>query len=377
MLLREHFPHTAQTVYLNHAATGPLSRPVMDAVAAYLAERHGDHIENFLRFQPTIEATRAQLAQLLGTQPGRVEFAPNTSYALNVLALGLDWQPGDRIALPDCEFPTNVYPFLNLRRLGVDVDFIPTHEGAFTVEDVERTLTDRTRLVSVSWVQFLSGFRADLAGIGQLCKERDVLFCVDAIQGMGALQLGSVHDLGIDFLACGCHKWLMSTQGLGFLFLTQELQDRLTPVLAGWLHGPIDWEKLSEYDLHFHPDATRFRLGTTNNTGIAALNASLKLYLGAGASACERQVLHLAGRLRTGLLDAGLAIYGATETERTAGIVTVRHPEPEAALERLNAAGVEAALRNRLLRLAPTYYNTESEVDVAIEALGSLRARGG
>ena len=373
--LRRHFPHTEETNYLNHAAVAPLSRPVVEAMEAFVQERHRTHIDNYLAFEPALGATLEQVARLLGTSPDRVEFAPNTSYALNVLAQGLGWQPGDRIAVPACEFPSNVYPFMNLKRRGVHIDLIPHEHGAFTLEDVERTLTPRTRLLTLSWVQFLSGFRADLAALGALCRERGVLFSVDAIQGVGALRL-DVQACGIDFLACGGHKWLMAPQGVGFLYLTEAMQEQITP-MAGWLHGPIDWDDFCSYDLAFHPDARRFRLGTMNSLGVAGLRAALDLYFEAGAAWCEAQVLAHARTLTDGLEAQGLRRYGADgcsahDTAHASGIVTVEHPEPEALYDHLRQRSIVAALRNRLLRFAPTYYNTSEEVEAALEAVANF-----
>jgi selenocysteine lyase/cysteine desulfurase len=365
--LRAQFPHTEHFVYLNHAATGPLSAPVVAAMENYLDQRHRTHVENYFDVQPTIEATRERIAGRLGTTVDRVEFAPNTSYALNVLAEGLDWQPGDRIALPGCEFPANVYPFLHQERKGVEVDFIPHREGTFTLDAIEDTLTPKTRLLTLSWVQFLSGFRADLKAIGRLCRDRDVLFCVDAIQGLGALQL-DVERLGIDFLACGGHKWLMSPQGTGFLYVTEALQEHLTP-WAGWLHGPVDWDNFFDYELAFHDDATRYRLGTLNHLGLVGMHAALELYAEADPAACEARVLERAVTLAEGLDRLGLPRYGTADPVHASGIVTVRHPEPEALYEHLKEHDIIIAMRNRLLRFAPTYYNHPDEIGRVLEAV--------
>ena len=368
--LRRRFPHVEETTYLNHAAVAPLSRPVVEAMGAFVEERHRTHIDNYVAFESTIEGTLERVARLLGTTPERVEFAPNTSYGLNVLVGGLDWQAGDRVALPACEFPSNVYPFMNLERRGVGVDLIPHRRGAFTLEDVERVLTPRTRLLTLSWVQFLSGFRTDLEAVGKLCRERGVLFCVDAIQGLGALRL-DVQRCHVDFLACGGHKWLMAPQGIGFIYLTEALQERLAPI-AGWLHGPIDWDDFFSYDLAFHPDARRFRLGTMNGAGIAGLRAALDLHFEAGPGECERRVLANAQALADGLEAQGLRRYGAEEAACASGIVTVEHPEPEALYDHLRQRGIVVALRNRLLRFAPAYYNTADEIEAALEAVAGF-----
>ncbi len=372
--LRDHFPHTKHQTYLNHAAVSPMSRPVREAIDAHVAERYGADpdapIANFESFQSVAREAKERAATVLGTDPTRVEFVPNTSAGLNVLARGLDWQKGDRIAVPDGAFPTNVYPFLNLENQGVAVDFVPTDEGAYTVEDVERTLRPETRLLSVSWVHFLSGFRADLEALGALCEAHDILFCVDAIQGLGALQI-DVGAAGIDFLATGGHKWLMAEQGVGLLYCDEGLQDQVRPP-TGWLHGPVDWERLNDYDLTFHDDARRFRTGTLNSVGIVALHAALGLYLDAGPAWCEERVLELSTALAEDLAARGLPRYGTDDPTRTSGIVTVEPDAPEALFDHLTAHDVTGAVRNQKLRFAPTYYNDASDLDAVLAAVDAF-----
>ena len=373
--LRSLFPHTEHQTYLNHAAVSPMSRPVREAIDAYVGERHGAGpeapVENFESFLPVIQDTKDRVATVLGTEASRVEFVPNTSAGLNVLARGLDWKAGDRIAVPDAAFPTNVYPFLNLEAEGVEVDFVPTTEGAYTVEDVADTLRPETRLLSVSWVHFLSGFRADLEALGALCEAHDVIFCVDAIQGLGALQI-DVEAAGVDFLAAGGHKWLMAAQGIGVLYCDEALQDDLRPP-TGWLHGPVDWEHLDDYALTFHDDARRFRTGTLNSVGVAALHAALGLYLDAGPERCEERVLDLSTPLADELAARGLPRYGTDAPTHASGIVTVGPDNPEALFSHLNEHGITGALRNRKLRLAPTYYNDASDLGAILDAVDSFR----
>lgn len=365
------FPHTREQAYLNHAAISPLPAPAVEAVQDFLADRHGRAIENFAGMMPLWDRARERSARLIGAHAGRVAFAPNTSYALNVLAQGLRWEPGDRVAVPACEFPANVYPFLALERRGVHVDFIPHHEGTFTLEDAERALTPQTRVLTVSFVQFLSGFTADLEALGALCHERGVIFCVDAIQGLGALRL-DVKAAKIDFLACGGHKWLMGMQGQGFLYLTEALQAQVDAP-AGWLHGPVDWERLDDYDLAFHDTAERFHPGTLNSAGIVALDAALALHEAVGPDVAEARVLVSAQRIARGLDALGLERYGSSEVR--SGIVTVRHPQPEALMDALDEANVAVAVRNRLVRFAPHWYTSEAEIDRALEVVAAFGDR--
>lgn len=372
--LRSQFPHTAHQTYVNHAAVSPLSRPVRQAIESHVDQRHGASreapIENFDAFQSTMAEAKERAARVLGTDPERVEFVPNTSTGLNLLAQGLNWQEGDRIAIPDGTFPANVYPFLNLETRGVTVDFIPTEEGSYSLEAIEQTLRPETRLLSLSWVHFLSGFRVDLDAVGRLCEAHDVLFCVDAIQGLGALHL-DVEAAGIDFLASGGHKWLMATQGIGMVYCDAELQGQIQPP-TGWLHGPVDWDHLDRYELVFHPDARRFRTGTFNAVGVAALNAAIKLYLEAGPAWCEDRVLDLSTTLANELVARGFSRYGSDDPTHASGIVTIAPDEPEGGrnlYEHLRAYDITAALRNRKLRFAPTYYNDASDLRTILEAV--------
>ena len=363
--LRALFPHTQAGIYLNHAATGPLSTPVVQAMQAYLDERHRTNVENYWDFMPTLDGCLAALGRLVGSPAADVEFAPNTSYALNVLAQGFPWQAGDRIIVPGCEFPANVLPFMALQSRGVHVDLVPHHEGMCTLDQIEAQWTPRTRMLSISWVQFLSGYRADLEAIGVWCKDRGVLFCVDAIQGLGAMPM-KVQDYGIDFLACGGHKWLMAPQGIGFFYATPALQDMLVPT-QGWLNGPIDWEDFFNYRIEHHPDARRFRLGMLNNVGIAGLKAALDTYFEADPQVCAQRIAALRVRLVEGLQALGWPLYGPRDENHAAGIATIQHAHPDALLAYLKDHGVAVSVRNRKVRFAPTYYNTEAEIERVLD----------
>lgn len=366
--LRQRFPHTERWAYLDHASTGPLSTTVLEAVHAFLEERHRTSPNNFASSMPKVARARERAAEVLGTATERVGLAPNTSYALNVLALGLDWQEGDRVAVPGCEFPANVYPWLQLRERGVEVDFIPHRACTFSLADVERALTPRTRLVAVSWVQFLSGFRTDLGALGRLCREHGALLSVDAIQGLGALRL-DLAETPVDFLATGAQKWLLGMQGTAFFYVSEALQERLRPV-RGWQNGPVDWDDFLAYPLDLHPDARRFRLGTLNTAGFVALDAALGQYLEAGPEWCEAQILARARQAAEGLDRLGLRRYGP-EGPPASGIVTAEHPDAAGLVEALAGQGIQAAARDRKLRLSPSYYTTEEEVGRALEAVAA------
>jgi selenocysteine lyase/cysteine desulfurase len=300
-----------------------------------------------------------------------VDFVPSTTHGLNIVAQGMDWQKGDRIALPACEFPANAYPFLYLQKQGVEIDFIPHTDGVFTLEDVEKALTPKTKLLTLSWVQFLSGFKAPLKEIGAMCKKHGVFFCVDAIQGMGAMNLGNVEELGIDFLTGGVQKWMLSDQGLAYFYLSQSLQEHLSPPMAGWLGIEVDWDDFFNYNLKFYEDVTQFRIGTANNLGIAALEAAVRVHIEATPEWCESHILSLVKPLADGLKALGFERYGTDDPRYASGIVTVAHPRSYEIWEHLKSKNIEISYRNKLLRFAPTFYNTHEEIE---RTLGTLSA---
>ena len=371
---RRQFDLPEGLAYLDHAATGVLSRPVHDAAADFLAGRAARLADrspnNFPVDLERVERVRARAAALVGADVRHVDVQPNTSTAINLVARGLDWQPGDRIAVASCEFPTNLLPWRALGPEGVEVDGIAHRDGTFTADDVAAALQPRTRVVAVSWVQFLSGFRCDLAAIADVCRAHDVLLVVDAIQGVGALQLDAA-GLGIDVVATGSHKWLGGMQGTGFVVVAERLLHRLRP-LRGWLNGPVDWDDFEGSGDALHDDATRFRVGTLPMAQLYALDAALGGFLAVGTDVIEAAVLAHAARLAEGLDALGYRRYGSADPAHASGIVTVEAPEPEALHTHLAARGVQCSVRSRKLRLAPHAQTRPADLDRALDAVASF-----
>ena len=364
--------------YLDHAATGVLGRHAHAAAADFLAG-HAGHVparspNNYPADLARIERLRERAARLVGVPTRNVEVVPNTSAGVNWLAQGLDWQPGDRVAVPAGEFPTNHLPWRGLASRGVAVDLVPAPGGTFTADDVAAVITPRTRVVSVSFVQFLSGFRADLAAISDVCRAHDVLFAVDAIQGTGALRIDA-GALGTDLVACGGHKWLCAMHGLGFAAVSDRLLERLVPV-RGWLNGPVDWDDFDAVSDDVHPDATRFRTGTLPNAQAYALDASLGAMLDVGPETIEAAVLGHAHRLADGLDALGLRRYGSSDPAHASGIVTVDVPDADALVAHLAAQGVYASARSRKLRLAPHAHTRDADITRALDAVAAFARAG-
>ena len=356
------FPAYRQGIYMDHAAVSPFSTLARDQLLVYWKRRAGlqEGVEEELMAMR--DRLKGDIAAFIGAPSGDgIALVPNTSTGLNIVASGLPWKRGDRVLLNTLEFPANIYPFLNLERLGVRVDWIRPRDGRISVEAVAKALRPRTRLLSVSFVQFLNGFRADLEAIGKLCRERGVWFVVDGIQGLGAVPL-DVKKCPIDALASGGAKWLMWPMGTGFLYCAPELLKAVHPAHAGWLAVKDAWN-FREYKLDFLETAEKFEGATLNWMGLAVAHRMLREFLALGRERIWERVRALSTRLLEGCEDLGLEIVTPKEPEHRSGIVTIHVPDAENVHRRLNRAGVIVSLREGLLRISPHCTNTPEDVE--------------
>ena len=370
---RSLFPHT-QTgrVYLNHAATSPMSTRVVEAIRRNLDERSTGTIDTFVADMKVVAACREAVARLIHAEsPDRIAFVGSTSEGLNIVSSGLSWKSGDRILLNDQEFPANVHPYYHLRRLGVEIDIMQTRGGAVTPEAVEAALTPRTRVVGLSAVQFLTGYRANLAAIGQLCRQRRNWFVVDGIQAVGAVRV-DVQAMQIDALAAGAQKWLMAPLGTGFLYLSEELQRAVQQQHVGWLSVADPWQFFN-YDQPLADSAKRYEVGTLNMSGLIGMHTAITTLIEVGDADIESHILALTRRLIDGLHTlSGLNLVSPESDQNRAGIVTVesRTGEDLAPVFRvLDRDRVSISLRDGKLRFSPHFYNDPADISAALDSL--------
>lgn len=378
---RSLFPHTRQgKVYLNHASTSPLSDPVVNAMMRYLHNRSEGEIETYFSDIKMVGDLRSLLAKLINAEsPDRIAFQINTSDAINVVASGLPWAAGDSLILNDIEFPANVYPYQNLKRSGVEIDTIKAVDGRITPDMIASRIRPRTRLVALSAVQYLSGYRADLESIGRICRSKGIVFAVDGIQAVGAVRL-DVQQMKIDALAAGAQKWQMGPHGSGFLYLTEQLQAKIAQTNLGWLSVEDPWQ-FHKLDQPLAPSARRYEGGSLNMPSLHGLHASIATLLEFGPEAIENHILALTEILRNGLSDInGLSVVTSYPDAERAGIVTVRLPEKVDAKEvfhQISKKNVFVALREGQLRFSPHFYNSPDEmrqaVEVTRECIASVR----
>lgn len=365
---RREFPVTGKCIYFDHAGVAPVSLRVKTAAAQYLEEAATGGAYHYPQWIERIAMTRAKCARLINAAPDEVAFVKNTSHGLSIVAEGLDWQAGDNLLIYEKEFPSNIYPWLNLMRKGVEVKIIPSREGRILLEDIERLIDSRTRLLAISSVQFSNGFRIDVKRLGTLCRVRNILFCVDAIQSLGVVPTDVKGD-HIDFLSADGHKWLLGPEGIGIFYCRKELARRLNPPLIGW--------KSVENELNFdHPDfrlktnALRFEEGSMNLMGIFGLGAAIDLLLEIGIEKIHTRVLDL-GDVIIGEADKrGYAVLTPRSREERGGNVTFSgNFDPVQRRDALRKKGIMVNARGGGIRVSPHFYNREEEIQKALFAL--------
>jgi cysteine desulfurase / selenocysteine lyase len=366
---RETFPVTRRWAFFDHAAVAPISAPARAALAEWAADVVENGAVNEKRWLKRIEEVRGLAGQLLNADPLDIAFIKNTSEGIGIVAEGFPWQAGDNVVTAAEEYPANIYPWLNLASRGVEVRMVPSRAGRILIDDVRDALDGRTRLLTLSHVEFASGFRNDLAALGELCRQRGILFFVDAIQGLGVLPLDA-QQMPIDFLAADGHKWLLGPEGAGIFYIRRDLVDFLHPVDIGW-NSVVGARNFSTIDFRLKPHAGRWESGSLNVAGITALGASLQILVQIGFPAITARVLDLTDTICAGVARLGWHVFSSREENEKSGIVSVEVPGGHAGevVRRCRAAGIIVNQRAGRLRLSPHFYNNEEEVEKLLEVL--------
>jgi cysteine desulfurase / selenocysteine lyase len=368
--LRREFPVVERWAYLDHAGIGPLPRRAARRIAAQakrFAEGGGNAWEAADR---RCREVRAAAARLMGARHAHeIAFVANTSTGLSLVAQGLEWRPGDNVVGATAEFPSNVHPWVDLAHRGVEYRQARERFGRVDFDELVALVDGRTRVLALSWVQYASGYRSDLEQLGRWCRERAVLFVVDAIQGLGALALRVEHDF-VDVAGAGGQKWLLGPLGSGLLYVSDRVVHRIRPALLGWrsMRNRFDW---TSFDSTLAEGAERFEPGTLDALGIDALGASIELLLELGVPLVEQRVLSLAQRAAAGMAARGLEVVSARSATEASSVVAAVHPRVDAVelQRRLQRQGIVVAARAGRLRVAPHVYNSEEEIDRLLEAL--------
>lgn len=379
--IRKEFPITQNYTYLNNAAVAPAPPFVIDEAVNVLRGYGTEGGELESQWHKRIAEIRKSAARLIGAASGNeIFFTKNTSEGLNLAANSFAWKSGDNVICFDGEFPANAIPFVNLKRLGVEVRFVtPRSDNSFSLDDIREAADSRTRMLSLSCVQFSTGFRSDLGVVGEFCRSRRIFFVVDGVQAVGHVKI-DVKRSGVDLLSAGAHKWLMSGEGVGLGYLRRESLDKLDNGSCGWLSlaDPLDFltgrADTPAYEKPLIDSAARFEPGTLNIAGIHALGKSIETMLELGMEEIEKRILALSGLAAEAINRCGYELISPQGVGRRSGINCFRSREKDIkeVLVGLRKEKVSVGFPCGAIRVSPHYYNDESDIERFEEVLKTV-----
>ena len=368
---REEFPVTQDWSYLNHAAYGPFPQRTVRAITEY-AEAFAQAPTFFTPEREKIPGEAAEyVGRLAGTTGDMVAWVPSLADGMNLMAHGVDWKDGDNVLIPVDEFPSVVYPFLNLQSKGVELRYVQKNaEGRTDLNLIEAAIDGRTRAVALSYVEYMDGYRNDLTALGALCKARGVELFVDATQGLGAQPI-DLPKTGVSAIAAHGYKWLMAGFGVGCVVFNADAIDRIKVTYAGRLSVKGGFED-AEYKLDWRDGAGRYQTGGLNTLGLTGLHASLSLVSEAGPEWTRQHTLGLLDKLVDGVQGMGYEVASDLTPERRSQIMAFTsgdHTRDGELVEQLTRANVAVTLRGRGVRVSPYFYNNEDDIERLLEAL--------
>ena len=370
------FPVLRRWNFFNHAGVCPIPKVAADALHRFADEAAGGAYLG-TSWYPDLDKLRALAARIINADREEIALVKNTSEGISIVANGLDWQWGDRIVTTAVEYPANVYPWMEVARShGAKLIMVPEEKGPdgsrfVPLEKILREAEDpRTRIVSLSHVEFASGQRHDVAQIGAFCRANKKLFNVDAIQSIGAVPV-DVKAMNIDYLSADGHKWMLGPEGAGIFYCRRELLERTRPLMLGAMNV-INALEYGSYDYTLKPDAGRFECGSLSLASFFSLKASLELIESIGVSNIALSIKQLTDRLIPGLQGKGYGVVSPRGGEAWSGIVSffsTKHPH-EAIFRTLRREHhTEIALREGRLRASPHFYNTDEQIDRLVDLL--------
>lgn len=362
---REQFPVTEKLVYLNHAGVAPLCKPAADAMKGLAEDACLYGSLHYDQWMDAYEGLRVAAARLIGAEWPEIAIVKNTSEGIATIAMGIDWRAGDKVVAFNEEFPSNFYPWKRLEARGIEVVWLSIFDSLDRIDEAAKG----ARLLAISYVQYLSGFRVDLEAIGEICARRGCFFFVDAIQGMGAFPI-NVRRCRIHALAADGHKWMMGPEGCGVLYVCKDMQDSIEPVEFGWTNV-AGYNDYASRDMALRTDAGRYECGTLNTIGCFGLRAALEFILDVGVERIGPQVQALADRIAEGVVLKGYEVLGERTATTGAGIVSFRKPNVDARMivRDLKSRGFMAAPRQGWVRTSPHFYIAMEKIDALLEAL--------
>ena len=365
---RDEFPVSRELIYLNHAAVSPLCRRASEAMKELIEDVTQFGSWNYDQWLEAYAGLRRAAAKLINSSPDEIAIVKNTSEGIATVALGIDWKPGDKVIAFKEEFPANDFPWRRLEARGVRLVWLSIYDP---LERIAEEVAG-SRLLAISYVNYLSGYRVDLRAIGELCRAHECFFFVDAIQGLGAFPL-DVEECRIDALAADGHKWLLGPEGNGILYVRRNWLDAIEPTEFGWTNT-ARYGDYSSRDMTLRPDAGRYECGTLNTVGCFGLCAAIEFLLEVGVENVADSLHTLAAQLESGVTAKGYQVMAPRTVDRGSGIVAFRHPALDSRMI------VSTLMRNRILaaprlgwvRAAPHFYVSPEEIDRVLDTLPAV-----
>lgn len=367
------FPISSEMDFFNHAGVAPISGPAADALRDY-AQQASHAAYTKAGWYKRARRVKQAAARLIGARgEHEIAFIPNTTTGLAQVAMGIDWLPGDNVVITGVEYPANRYPWVDAaRKFGIELIEVPQlPDGRIDAEDVAHAITNRTRVVSISHVQYASGHRVDLKPISDMVHQVGGYLCVDAIQSVGVLPV-DVQAMGIDFLSADSHKWMLGPEGCGIFYCHEDLSPLVQPAVAGWM-CMVDAENYGDYRFELLSDARRFEPGSYNIPGILAMGASIDLLLELGIDTVWQRVDMLTSRLCDGLERKGYQIFTPRDDQDERSGIVIFQPGQAQDLHKivtdLQKQNIVIVVREGRLRASPHFYNTPDQIDRLVDAL--------
>jgi selenocysteine lyase/cysteine desulfurase len=370
--VRKQFPVTENKAFLNHAAESPLPRPVAEAVR--------EHLDRSSRFgegsgEPK-DLGKQCFAKLVGAKSGEIALVENTSMGLNIAANVLRYPPGSKVVTTDLEYPSVVYPWLR-KGIGAKIQYVKNVDGRVSLDDMEKAVDDKTVAVAISHVEYANGFRHNLRVLSELVHEHGAYLVVDAIQSVGTMPIDVVRD-EVDFFMAAGYKWLLSPPGAAYLYVKDELIDKLEPPFVGWASVDQEiFETADFYDiwnLKLSKTASRFEVGSPSTMSFVGAAEAMKMLLEVGTEKVKTRIMKLTDRVIDSVKDLGLKLQTPEEKSCRSGIVNFKVSKPLKLVERLGKKKIVVSARAQGIRVSPHYYNTEEEIDKLMEEVKKAEA---
>lgn len=367
----DEFPLDSGLVHLNHAGVGPWPRRTAEALQRFTQENLRSGSERYAQWMAIEQDLRERLCRLINADSSEdIALLKSTSEGLSVVAYGLDWRAGDKIVTAAQEFPSNRVVWESLQaRFGVQTHCVDLHGTQSPEQALIDALDENTRLLAVSAVQYASGLRMDLERLGAACREREILFCVDAIQMLGAAPF-DLKRCQADFVAADGHKWMLAPEGVALFYCRPGLRESLKLNQFGW-HMVEDYGDFDRRDWTPAHSARRFECGSPNSLGVHGLHASLGLLEEVGITHINEIISGNTSYLIDNLKELGCEIMSPVDPARRLGIVVFRHSrlDSEALYQTLMKARVLCALRGGGVRFSPHFHTSEAQLDQAVKTV--------